>query len=146
MMKLTRQQCRENTFLLLFEASFRDDSLEELFTLAEDLGEIAINPQIRDFVSGVIAETDSLDEIISAYSPKRALSRIARVNLILLRMAIYELKYQPEIPVNILVSEAVRLSELYAAPEDTAFINGILGNYTRSLNQNAQNTQNAGEA
>ncbi|MDE7122138.1 MAG: transcription antitermination factor NusB [Oscillospiraceae bacterium] len=139
-MKLTSQQCRENVFLLLFEASFRDDSLEELFTLAEDIGEIAVNSQIRNFVSGVIAETAFLDEIISAYSPKRSLSRIARVNLILLRMTIYELQHQPEMPVNIPISEAIRLSELYAAPEDTAFINGILGNYTRNPGLNAGET------
>lgn len=137
-MKITRQQCRENTFLLLFEASFRDDPLEELFTLAEEFDEITINTQIRDFVSGVMTESGTLDEIISVYSPRRALSRIARVNLILLRMTIYELQHQPEIPVNVLISEAVRLSELYASPEDTAFINGILGNYARSLRQNPQ--------
>lgn len=137
-MKINRQQCRENTFLLLFEASFREDSPEELFALAEEFGEMTVNPQIREFVSGVIAESESLDGIISSYSPKRALSRIARVNLILLRMAIYELQHQPDIPVNILISEAVRLSERYATPEDTAFVNGILGSYTRSMNRNSQ--------
>lgn len=129
------QQCRENAFLLLFEASFRNDAPEELFSLAEELGEIAINQQVRDLVGGVSAEAAALDEVIAAYSPRRALTRIARVNLILLRMAIYELKHQPETPVNIIVSEAVRLSEVYASPEDTAFINGILGSYTRSRNE-----------
>ena len=129
------QQCRENAFLLLFEASFRNDAPEELFSLAEELGEIAINQQVRDLVGGVSAEAAALDEVIATYSPRRALTRIARVNLILLRMAIYELKHQPETPVNIIVSEAVRLSEVYASPEDTAFINGILGSYTRSRNE-----------
>ncbi|MDE6657006.1 MAG: transcription antitermination protein NusB, partial [Oscillospiraceae bacterium] len=81
--------------------------------------------------NSIISKTQDLDEIIAVYSPKRALSRIARINLILLRMAIYELKYCSETPVNVVVSEAIRLSELYASSEDTAFINGILGNYTR---------------
>ncbi|MDE5792524.1 MAG: transcription antitermination factor NusB, partial [Oscillospiraceae bacterium] len=123
--------CRENAFLILFEASFRDDSLEELFALANEIDEIEVNSQVKEFVNSIISKTQDLDEIIAVYSPKRALSRIARINLILLRMAIYELKYCSETPVNVVVSEAIRLSELYASSEDTAFINGILGNYTR---------------
>ncbi|MDE5737827.1 MAG: transcription antitermination factor NusB [Oscillospiraceae bacterium] len=128
---MKKQQCRENAFLILFEASFRNDTLEELFAIANEIGEIEINSQVEELVKHIIAETENLDEIIAVYSPKRALNRIARVNLILLRMAIYELKYCSETPMNVVVSEAVRLSELYASSEDTAFINGILGNYTR---------------
>ncbi|MDE6777814.1 MAG: transcription antitermination factor NusB [Oscillospiraceae bacterium] len=128
---MKKQQCRENAFLILFEASFRNDTLEELFAIANEIGEIEINSQVEEFVKHIIAKTEDLDEIIAVYSPKRALNRIARVNLILLRMAIYELKYCSETPMNVVVSEAVRLSELYASSEDTAFINGILGNYTR---------------
>lgn len=128
---MNKHQCRENAFLILFESSFRDDNPEELFALANEIGEIEVNAQVKNFVTGVLAKVQDLDEIIAAYSQKRALNRIARVNLILLRMAIYELKYYTETPVNVVVSEAVNLSELYAGSEDTAFINGILGNYTR---------------
>ncbi|MDE6004473.1 MAG: transcription antitermination factor NusB [Oscillospiraceae bacterium] len=128
---MKKHQCRENAFLILFEASFRDDSLGELFALANEIDEIEVNSQVEEFVNSIISKTQDLDEIIAVYSPKRALSRIARINLILLRMAIYELKYCSETPVNVVVSEAIRLSELYASSEDTAFINGILGNYTR---------------
>ena len=128
---MKKNQYRENAFLILFEASFRDDSPEELFAIAEEIGEIKINDRIRELVKGVLSQTEELDQIVSSYSPKRALNRIARVDLILLRMAIYELRNVPELPVGIVVSEAVRISEIYASPEDTAFINGILGNYVR---------------
>ena len=124
-------QYRENAFLILFEASFRDDSPETLFQLAEEIGEIRLNDKSRELVTGVLAQTEALDSIIASYSKKRALNRIARTDLILLRMAIYELRQHPEQPVGIAVSEAVHLSEIYASPEDTAFINGILGNYVR---------------
>jgi len=128
---MTKQKSRENAFLILFESSFREDTPEELFALAEELEEMEINDKVRTLVTGVLSETQELDTVISSYSPKRAVGRIARVNLILLRMAIYELRHFPETPVNVVISEAVRLSELYAVPEDTAFINGILGNYAR---------------
>ncbi len=129
---MTRQKYRENAFLLLFEASFREDTPDELFALAEEIGEMELNDKLRRFVRGVIQDASFLDTLISSYSPKRALNRIARTNLILLRMAIYEIRNDPDVPVNVVVSEAVRLSEIYAAPEDTAFINGILGQYVRN--------------
>jgi len=125
-------QFRENAFVILFEASFRDDSPETLFHIAEEVGDMKIDDKTRELVKGVLSETEALDSIISSYSPKRALSRIARVDLIILRIAIYELQHHPDLSVGIVVSEAVHLSEIYASPEDTAFINGILGNYVRN--------------
>ncbi len=130
---MTKHQCRENAFLLLFEASFRDDTPEELYSVAEEIAEIEINDRVKNFVEGVITQKDEIDNIISSYSTKRAINRIPRINLIILRLAIYELLNMPETPVNVVVSEAVGLSEIYAIAEDTAFINGVLGAYARTL-------------
>lgn len=130
---MTKRQCRENAFLILFESSLRDDSPEELYRAAEEVGEIEVNEHVRSLVEGVLSEADALDEIIGSYSPKRAVSRIPRINLILLRMAIYEIRNLPQIPVNVAVSEAVGISQKYTYQEDTAFINGVLGAYTRAL-------------
>ncbi len=130
---MTKHQCRENAFLLLFEASFRDDTPEELYSVAEEIAEIGINDNVKKIVEGVISHTDEIDGIIASYSTKRAVNRIPRINLIILRMAIYELLNIPETPVNVVVSEAVGLSEIYAIPEDTSFINGVLGAYVRTL-------------
>ena len=130
---MTKHQCRENAFLLLFEASFRDDTPEELYSVAEEIAEIEINGNVKKLVEGVLSQSDELDKIISSYSTKREINRIPRINLIILRMAIYELLNIPETPVNVVVSEAVGLSEIYAIAEDTAFINGVLGAYVRTL-------------
>ena len=130
---MTKRQCRENAFLILFEASLRDDAPEVLYQAAEDVGEIKITDRVRELVEGVLSKTEELDGIIASYSPKRAVSRIPRINLILLRMAIYEIRYIPQTPVNVAVSEAVGISQIYTYQEDTAFINGVLGAYTRSL-------------
>jgi N utilization substance protein B len=133
--KNEKRQCRENAFLLLFEASFRNDAPEELYKAAEEVGEIVVNDNVKTLVEGVLDKQAELDEIIAAYSPKRALPRIPRVNLILLRIAIYELLYIKETPVNVAVSEAVDISQKYTYQEDTAFINGLLGTYVRKRGQ-----------
>lgn len=138
---MTKRQCRENAFLILFESSLRDDSPEELYRAAEEVGEIEVNEHVRSLVEGVLSEADALDEIIGSYSPKRAVSRIPRINLILLRMAIYEIRNLPQIPVNVAVSEAVGISQKYTYQEDTAFINGVLGAYTRDLPKREESAQ-----
>lgn len=130
---MTKRQCRENAYLLLFEASLRDDTPEELYAIAEEVEEIVVDDNVKQLVEGVLAHTEELDEIIASFSKKRAIGRIPRINLILLRMAIYEIKYLPKTPVNVAVSEAVDISQKYTYQEDTAFINGVLGAYTRSL-------------
>lgn len=126
---------REHAFQILFESSFRDDSPEELFHIAEEIGELKLDDKIKNFVKGVLEESEALDKIISSYSKKRALSRIARTNVIILRMAMYELQHSKELSPAIVISEAVHLSEIYASPEDTSFINGILGNYVKNQEQ-----------
>ncbi len=130
---MTKRQCRENAYLLLFEASLRDDTPEELYQIAEEVEEITVDENVKQLVEGVLSHVDELDEIIACYSKKRAVGRIARINLVLLRMAIYEIRYMPKTPVNVAVSEAVAISQKYTYQEDTAFINGVLGAYTRSL-------------
>lgn len=130
---MTKRQCRENAFLILFEASLRDDAPEVLYRAAEEVGEIEVNDHVRRFVEGVLSQAEELDTIIGSYSPRRAVPRIPRINLILLRMAIYEIRNMPQTPVNVAVSEAVGISQKYTYQEDTAFINGVLGAYTRSL-------------
>jgi N utilization substance protein B len=131
--KQEKRLCRENAFLLLFEASLRDDPPAVLYAAAEDVGEIEINDNVRALVEGVLDKSGELDAVIASYSPRRAISRIPRVNLILLRLAIYEIRYIPETPVNVAVSEVVDISQKYTYQEDTAFINGVLGAFARSL-------------
>ncbi len=130
---MTRRQCRENAYLLLFEASLRDDTPEELYAIAEEVEEITVDDNVKQLVEGVLNHAAELDEVIASFSKKRAVGRIPRINLILLRMAIFEIKYMPKIPVNVAVSEAVAIAQKYTYQEDTAFINGVLGAYTRSL-------------
>ena len=128
---MSKNQYRENAFLLLFESAFQDSTPEELFALAEETGEIKLTEKIQNFVKGVMSQTEELDKIITAYSRKRSLNKV------LLRMAIYELQTFPDLPVSVVISEAVRISEVYATPEDTAFINGVLGSYARNQQENA---------
>lgn len=76
-------------------------------------------------------ERDEIDSIISKFSNKRTVERIPKINLAILRLAIYEAIYEENVPVNVAISEAVALAGKYALEPDVSFVNGVLGSFAK---------------
>jgi N utilization substance protein B len=89
-----------------------------------------LSPEIRDFtttlVTGVIQRRDEIDAFIQECSTNWSLERIGMVERNILRFAIYELCFLPDIPPNVTINEAVEVAKKYGTEEAPAFINGIL--------------------
>ena len=136
-MSIPRSAIRESAFLIIFEKSFRDDALEVIFDDAmnslDDDKEIVLNEAVKKLVINVYNNVEEIDGIISKYSDKRSIERIPKINLAILRLALYEAIYEEKVPVNVAISEAVILTKKYAQKADVSFINGVLGAYSRSL-------------
>lgn len=118
------------------------DLLDEVIGIyiVREKGEIYIDSKVKKLTENVLAHTEETDSIISKFSPKREFKRIARINVAILRIAIYEINYESKnISMNSAISEAVKISQMYSQPEDTAFVNGVLGAYARSLKANENN-------
>lgn len=129
-----RREVRQSAFLLSFEKLFLDDELESIFATAEELGDmIPVDDEVKQLVCGIFDKKDELDEIISKFSDKRAVSRIPKINLAILRLAIYEALYDEKVPVNVAISEAVYLAQKYALDPDISFVNGVLGSFAKSI-------------
>ena len=88
---------------------------------------------VENLTFGVVDRQNELDDIIGRYAQGWALNRLAKVDLTILRMAVYELMYMREIPVGATINEAVELAKRYAEEKSSAFINGILGSVAREL-------------
>jgi len=86
---------------------------------------------IRQLVKGIYDYRLELDDIISRYAQGWKISRISRTALAVLRCALYEIRYMPDIPVAAAINEAVELAKGYDEPDTVSFINGILGSYVR---------------
>ena len=115
------------------------DLLDEVIGIyiVREKGEIYIDSKVKKLTENVLAHAEETDSIISKFSPKREFKRIARINVAILRIAIYEINYESKnISMNSAISEAVKISQMYSQPEDTAFVNGVLGAYARSLKAN----------
>lgn len=126
---INRRKAREYAFILLFEYKFQPDEINSL--LEDFFSEYNTGEQeeyIRLVVEGVIENIDTIDAIISDYSKGWSVDRISVVCLSLMRLAVYEMKYIENIPLNVSVNEAVNLTKLYDGEESVSFVNGILGN------------------
>ncbi|MBP3798844.1 MAG: transcription antitermination factor NusB [Ruminococcus sp.] len=127
-----RREIRQAAFLLSFEKLFLDEDLENIFESAEALDEfIPMNDEVKGLVRGVFDKQEELDGIIAKYSDKRAVNRIPKVDLAVLRLAIYEALYDEKVPINVAISEAVYLTEKYALDPDISFVNGVLGSFSK---------------
>lgn len=133
-MGVTRHDIRESEFMIIFEKMFRDESVSELLEIALDNEAITVNDEVKETVEGVYANLEQIDTIISSFSEKRNLSRMPKINLAILRLAVYEILYKSDIaPIKVVISEAVGLAKKYALDPDISFVNGVLGAYSRSL-------------
>ena len=127
----TRREIRDSAFKLVYEQLLRGDDIQELYDIAEEIDEIIINDDVKAIVDGTLSHVEEIDSIIEKYSRSRKLSRISKINIAILRIAIYECLYADRTPVDVAISEAVNLAKTYTYKEDTSFINGLLGAFAR---------------
>ncbi len=85
-------------------------------------------------IHGVWNNLPKLDEIISSYSKNWKIRRIARIELTIMRVAVYEMLYCPDIPVKVAINEAIELSKNFGDEHSRNFVNGILDAVARDIN------------
>ena len=143
---MTRRELREHCFKMLFGADFypkeeAQNQLEQYFLVpeAEDTtpegAEIIVHQvdmdeessrYLKERVNAVINLIPELDERINQVAEGWKTRRMGRVELSILRLAVYEMKYDPDIPEKVAINEAVELAKRFGGKDAPAFINGIL--------------------
>lgn len=127
---MNRIKQREQAFFLIFQNLFKADADDDAISLfAESNGEVG--DYAKSLFNGVIENVAELDEIISSNLNKWKINRIPKVNLSILRLAVYEMKYVDDVPDSVAINEAVELAKKYSGQEDASFINGVLGSVSR---------------
>ena len=131
-MKTKRRESRETAFALLFEWSFKDDTMDEIIEQATVGRELAIDSFAYELAQKTIEYQAEVDACIEQYSERWKLNRLSRVTLSVLRMAFCEMMHFDNIPVGATINEAVELAKKYSTEDEAAYINGILGTYNRN--------------
>lgn len=133
---MTRSQQREHAFKMLFQTEFHD--AQEL-TGQDELyisGLPALKEEEQAFITGkVSAVRERLSDIDGMIDEKASgwnIGRIGKVELTLLRLAVYEMLFDDDIPESVAINEAVELAKKYGGDESYSFINGVLSKFAKN--------------
>ena len=133
---MTRHEMRECIFCLMFQNDFygTDEFEEQMSNFLANFHfpeehEISDKDEqeVRDKVARMFAVLPDIDEKISSSAKGWKIDRIAKAELAILRLAVYEALYDDAVPVGVAVNEAVELAKQYGDDNGAAFVNGILG-------------------
>ena len=124
-----RHQARELALKVLFQLEGGDEDADEVlrYHAAED----GVTPDLANFagqlVRGVLANRERLDAILSEASEHWKLDQMAKVERIILRIAVYEIAIDRHVPTKAAINESIELAKTFAGEEAGRFVNGILG-------------------
>ncbi len=130
---------------LCFNPADTVESLQKHFHESPDKPEGMTDGFAWGLVHGVWSERERLDAAIASWSQNWRVDRMGRVELTLLRIAVYELAHGDDVPPRVAINEAVELSKLFGDDKSRAFVNGILDAAARALVNGERNHMGEGE-
>lgn len=131
-----RSELREHIFRILFRIEFqpKEEMEEQLALYLEELESAKDTEKeyIRTKYAAIAEKVDMIDEKINASVTGWKTSRMGKVDLTILRLAVYEIEWDEEVPQGVAINEAVELAKRYGGEESPSFINGVLGKIVNS--------------
>lgn len=130
---MTRRELRENVFKMLFRVEFHEETEmpEQLDLFGEEVENITeedsayINHKCND----IIAKISEIDDAINASTTGWKTTRMGKVDLSIIRLAVYEIKFEEDIPAKVSINEAVELAKNYGTDDSASFVNGVLAKF-----------------
>ena len=128
---MTRSELREHVFKMLFQIEFNDsadmpDHVKNYFETLEDARE-----QDKDYIQrkyeAVASCVEEIDGLLNDAAKGWTTSRMSKVDLTILRLAVYEMKWDDDVPEGVAINEAVELAKRFGGDSSSSFVNGILG-------------------
>ena len=131
---MNRSQVRELAFKLLYQIEIQKEVSDEdieLFFENNQINSEEAKEYIEDIINGVAKEsTDIIEEISKNLKQDWEVDRLSKINLALLKLAIYEIKYK-KLPYKVVINEVVELAKKYGEETSHSFINGILASVVK---------------
>ncbi len=124
-----RRRARSVVLQTLYELDFTDHKLDAAFEarLAENSLPDSAKKFAQSLVRGVQTYRTYIDSVVGELAPEWPIHQIAAVDRNVLRIAIYELLFLPEIPPKVAINEAVELAKMFGSDSSPRFVNGVLG-------------------
>lgn len=124
-----RRLARERALSLLYEAEVKG------IPVAEVMAELPVPPvpMAQELAAGVGERLGEIDGVIRAHARGWALERMPAVDRALLRVGVFELLHRPDVPVGVVISEAVELAAQYSTEDSSRFVNGMLSRIAEAV-------------
>ncbi|MBQ0028225.1 MAG: transcription antitermination factor NusB [Lachnospiraceae bacterium] len=131
---MTRRGLREQIFKLLFRIEFNDaDEMDEQMSLFFETSDEEFTEEESDYVQkkyeSIVAHLDDIDKSINERAKGWTTDRMSKVDLTIIRLGVYEIVFDDDIPASVAVNEAVELAKLFGQDESYSFVNGVLAKF-----------------
>ncbi|SFH78733.1 transcription antitermination factor NusB [Pisciglobus halotolerans] len=138
-MRLTRREVREKALQSLFQLSTNDElTKEEAMIQAlesdhdeEEVEKSGIPVYLNTLVSGVIEHEEQIDQKIKQHLENWSISRLAKTDLAIMRIAVFEMLYVQDVPDRVALNEALEITKRYSDDRSRKFVNGVLANIVK---------------
>ncbi len=130
---MSRRKNREQAFLLIFEKSFTEYEVPEIVALAIESRDLILDEEVKVMAENVFDNIEAIDSAIDRNLKGRAGSRVSHIARSVMRLAAYEIMFDPEIDAPVSINEAVILAKKYSTPEEASFINGVLSTISKEV-------------
>ncbi len=131
---MSRRELREQIFKLLFRVEFNQKeelAQQESFFFDDDENRMTEeeSAQISEKFNRILVKVEEIDEAINEKAKGWSTSRMGKVDLTILRLAVYEMRYDEDIPDGVAINEAVELAKKFGQDSSSAFVNGVLAKF-----------------
>ena len=126
-----RSELREHIFKMLFLVEFNgEEEMPEQVELYLDQIE-NLTEENREYIekkhAAIAGKVEEIDELLNLHTTGWKTTRMNKVDLTVLRLAVYEIKWDEDVPAGVAINEAVELAKKYSSDEGPSFVNGVLG-------------------
>ncbi len=121
-----RSKARKRALDFLYEADIKNVSAKELFA-QRGAAELSQEPYVCDLISGVTEHIGKIDELIMTYAQGWDMDRMPPIDRNILRIAIFEILWGTQIPIEVAADEAIELGKSLSTDDSSAYINGVIG-------------------
>ena len=131
---MSRRELREQIFKLIFRAEFYDkEELPEQEKLFFEDYELNMKPEDETYISEksnkILEKLDEIDGMINQEAKGWTTVRLGKIELTILRLAIYEIKFDEDVPAGVAINEAVEIAKKFGQEESAGFVNGVLAKF-----------------
>lgn len=121
-----RSKARKRALDFLYEADIKNVSAKDLFT-QRGASELSQEPYVGEIITGVTEHIGKIDELIITYAQGWDMDRMPPIDRNILRIALFEILWGNQIPIEVAADEAVELGKSLSTDESSAYINGVIG-------------------